>query len=431
MCKVSILIPTYNSEKYIEECISSVQKQTLRDIEIICIDDGSNDNTIDIVSRIKETDSRIILYLNKHNGPGMARNTGMKYAKGEYIAFLDSDDIYLETNALEKLYICAKKNRIRVCGSLPQIQIAGEWEPTPQLENVYGEIPAEGLKLRFRDKQCVYGFTGFIIQRGIINDSKIQFLDLYRFEDPIFLFELLDYVDEYFLIPSKLYGIRKGHHTNDHRVLNILDELKGISILLEIANEKKYGRVFSLVIEHIEILMNNIIENNSLEIVEQLCHIEKIISKSEYADGYSVMNKLLKWTAIGYEMTEAPHMPYSMRKLYKRISGKEKILEEYFNEKKIKDVLLYGLGAYGQGVFTFLRALNVNIEGGIDKRVSYFEGIKVYKPEEDLPECDAIIVTPVDSEDICAMLHAKGLNNYLKWSNIEQEIRKILKINNS
>lgn len=92
MVKFSIVIPVYNSGKYINECLDSVINQTFKDIEIICIDDGSTDNSLSILKEYEEKDNRIKVLSQEHRGVGAARNYGMELAKGEYINFLDSDD---------------------------------------------------------------------------------------------------------------------------------------------------------------------------------------------------------------------------------------------------------------------------------------------------------------------------------------------------
>lgn len=102
MTKVSVIIPTYNCEKYLPETIESVLNQTYQDFEIIIADDGSTDNTKSIVSDYTNKFTGKILYCYQdNNGPAAARNKGIKKAKGEYIAFLDSDDLWL-TNRLEE-----------------------------------------------------------------------------------------------------------------------------------------------------------------------------------------------------------------------------------------------------------------------------------------------------------------------------------------
>ena len=100
---VSVVIPVYNVEKYLSECLDSVIGQTLREIEIICVNDGSTDSSAAIAEEYVRKDSRVKLISQPNGGLSAARNTGMKAARGEYVAFLDSDDCLTE-NALEKLY---------------------------------------------------------------------------------------------------------------------------------------------------------------------------------------------------------------------------------------------------------------------------------------------------------------------------------------
>ena len=102
--KVSIVVPIYNLEKYIPRCLDALVNQTLEDIEIILVNDGSKDGSKEIAMKYTEKYPNKIVYLEKQNG-GLsdARNYGMKHTNGDYIAFLDSDD-YVELNTYEKLY---------------------------------------------------------------------------------------------------------------------------------------------------------------------------------------------------------------------------------------------------------------------------------------------------------------------------------------
>lgn len=106
--KISIIIPIYNSERYIGKCIESVLQQTYKNIELILIDDGSEDNSFSICQKFKKKDKRIICRQCKNGGPSKARNIGLNIATGEYIGFLDSDD-YIEVDMFERLYINMKK----------------------------------------------------------------------------------------------------------------------------------------------------------------------------------------------------------------------------------------------------------------------------------------------------------------------------------
>ncbi|MCR5542549.1 MAG: glycosyltransferase [Eubacterium sp.] len=110
--KVSVVIPVYNVEKYVEESLRSVMCQTLTDIQIICIEDAGNDNSKEIIKRLMAEDSRISLFVNEQNrGLASVRNQGLSYAEGDYIYFLDSDDM-IKADALKELYDLAEKDRL-------------------------------------------------------------------------------------------------------------------------------------------------------------------------------------------------------------------------------------------------------------------------------------------------------------------------------
>lgn len=113
MCKVTIIVPVYNVEKYLKECLESLIHQTLSDIEIICVNDGSTDNSRDILADYQRIDSRIRVINQRNAGLSAARNSGLDVAKGEYIYFCDSDD-YLRLDAMEVCYSKAKNNNVEV-----------------------------------------------------------------------------------------------------------------------------------------------------------------------------------------------------------------------------------------------------------------------------------------------------------------------------
>ena len=106
--KVSIIVPVYNTEKYIGKCLESLIAQTLKEIEIICVNDGSTDNSLKILNYYQNKDLRIKIVNQKNSGPGKSRNTGIKIAKGDFIGFVDGDD-WVDKNYFEKLYNAAIK----------------------------------------------------------------------------------------------------------------------------------------------------------------------------------------------------------------------------------------------------------------------------------------------------------------------------------
>lgn len=111
---ISVIIPIYNAELYLQKCLDSVVNQTLKDIEVICVDDGSTDNSVDIIKKYMMSDSRIKLFQQSNKGAGAARNYGLKYAIGKYVHFLDSDD-WLDLSAYEKTHNVIEETKSDIC----------------------------------------------------------------------------------------------------------------------------------------------------------------------------------------------------------------------------------------------------------------------------------------------------------------------------
>lgn len=149
MPKVSVIIPVYNVERYLRECLDSVTNQTLTDIEIICVNDCSPDNSLHILQDYAQKDGRIkIINLEKNVGQGIARNIAIEKVLGEYIQFLDADD-WLNVNAFEKLYNYAKKMNVDYV----------EYTYNKYFEDT-GEIRYRALKIDMPENQCFsYSFS--------------------------------------------------------------------------------------------------------------------------------------------------------------------------------------------------------------------------------------------------------------------------------
>jgi glycosyltransferase involved in cell wall biosynthesis len=142
--KVSVIVPMFNSERYVNHCLISILNQTLRDIEIIVIDDCSSDDSAAIVDSLRLCDPRLTLVRHSSNiGSGGARNTGIGLAAGAYVAFVDSDD-YLENEMLGTLYKCATENNcdIAACGFLilnEEQQVVYEYKPRDSIIDLQNE----------------------------------------------------------------------------------------------------------------------------------------------------------------------------------------------------------------------------------------------------------------------------------------------------
>lgn len=111
--KVSVIVPIYNAESYLRQCMKSILSQTLKEIEIICVDDGSTDQSGEILRDFAKADARIQVITQENAGAGAARNAGLKRAKGEYLSFLDADDFF-EPDMLKAAYEKAKEKKAQI-----------------------------------------------------------------------------------------------------------------------------------------------------------------------------------------------------------------------------------------------------------------------------------------------------------------------------
>lgn len=211
----SIVIPVYNSEAYIERCIQSARNQTCSDIEILCVDNGSTDASVRIISQLALEDQRIHLIEEPAPGVSRARNAGVSRASGRYIAFMDSDDT-MEPNLIEKAVCAAERHQAQMviysfdeCYENPDIAIP--WPRCPQ-EELY-ELPFRIAEVTITSRQIVTPnvwrilfSAAFLQERSIVFDE-----DLSTSEDLLYVYQALLSASRIALIPDVLYHYRKDN----------------------------------------------------------------------------------------------------------------------------------------------------------------------------------------------------------------------------
>lgn len=248
MCKLSIIIPIFNVEHYLNECLNSVCAQTLENIEIICIDDGSTDNSLNIVKEYSKKDDRIKLITQKNSGQATARNKGIKEAKGEYIAFVDSDD-FIEPTMFEKLYTKSKDNNL----DLAMCKIATYNNQTKEIkDNVWYYmlgIFRDFEKDIFNHKDtkeftCNIAVTPYnkIYKTSLLKENHILFPEGLIFEDEKFFYDVYLRAKRVSIVPEFLYYYRtnrKGSTVNidaENDYTDIIEISKQIRETFKITN---------------------------------------------------------------------------------------------------------------------------------------------------------------------------------------------------
>lgn len=200
--KVSVVMPIYNALDYLRPALDSVVDQTLREIEIICIDDGSTDKSLGILKEYQQKDSRIRIVTQNNAGPSAARNKGITRARGEYIAFLDADDFY-EPTLLETLYGIAKKDDLDIAVSRYDIYNSRKSAFTAPMDSDYGGIFAHSpivSKNEYPD-YILQATTGYVwnklFKREFLLEKELHFIpEFYVFEDVHFVVTCLAMADK-------------------------------------------------------------------------------------------------------------------------------------------------------------------------------------------------------------------------------------------
>lgn len=211
---VSVIVPVYNAEKFLDRCIESIRKQTLKEIEMIFINDGSIDSSLEILSKYEKIDDRIRVISQVNSGPSAARNRGIKVAKGEYITFVDADD-YLELDMYEKMYNEAYKNKA-------ELVISDFWinkdikQHIRVIENGLQKYDKEEINNIIINKLLtnsnLSSLWNKLFRRDVIINNNIMLDEnVFYAEDWLFVFNFYLKINNIAYINEPLYNYVRGH----------------------------------------------------------------------------------------------------------------------------------------------------------------------------------------------------------------------------
>lgn len=241
--KISVVIPVYNVENYLRECLDSIVSQTLRDIEIICVNDGSTDSSLSILIEYAKRDSRIKVLTQPNQGAGVARNTGLNIAKGDYLAILDSDDNY-EQSMLEKLLKLAQKNDLDIAMCRSQSLDGKTGNISPANWTIRKEMLPGKQVFNYKDlsiynfRFCIGWSWDKLFRRDFIERNGLRFQALKSQNDALFVFCALALADKIALLDDVLVTHRRntGTQVSERRDKNpscFIEAISGIKKLLE------------------------------------------------------------------------------------------------------------------------------------------------------------------------------------------------------
>ncbi|MDO4399477.1 MAG: glycosyltransferase family 2 protein [Coriobacteriia bacterium] len=257
MPKVSVIVPMHNSADLLAETLASIETQTLEDIEIVCVDDASQDSTMAIFELFASDDDRFkLIRFEENQGVSAARNTAIQAASGDYLAFMDDDDWYPRSNTLEKLYEAAASHDALIAG--------GSFSEFDNRTNKVTEdytgkghlscftFTREG-RIEYSDWQGDFGFQRFIFKRDFIIENEIEFPALIRHEDPVFLVKAMVAAGWFYAIPDVVYRYRFHHKPRMLGEESVDDAFKAIAEILAIAANNGYDTLRDYQIELLKV----------------------------------------------------------------------------------------------------------------------------------------------------------------------------------
>ena len=274
--KVSIIIPVYNAEKTIKKCINSILNQTYKNIEVIAVNDGSKDDSLSILNKIKDKRLKIISQENK--GPSTARNNGLLNSTGEYIMFIDSDD-YLDINAIEYMYKNLKYDYL--IGILHKDVINGN----VKIINYKEIYTSDDFIINILKNNVLGVIWGFIFKKDLINNLKFD-ENTFFLEDTLFLMnylnkikyvQFLNYENTFYNYVYNSNGITKNKG-------NALKKIKSINYSLtkigDILGDKYSDLIIEKKVTLFEKELRNVNDTDEIKSFFKLLKDDKLYSKN-------------------------------------------------------------------------------------------------------------------------------------------------------
>lgn len=250
-CKLSIVMPVYNKEEYIESCIETILGQSLKDIEIICVDDGSTDGSAAVIEELQKSNPNIVLIQQDNQGAGPARNAGIKAAQGEFIGFMDPDDWYDDNHVLQDLYDAATEHGVDICGGSLAEFAHGELRTSYPDERKKYIFTQEGPVV-YSDYQYDYGYHRFIYRRHFLDENELSFPPYRRFQDPPFFVSAMVAAESFWALPRISYVYRVAYKSVNWNAEKLSDLARGLTDVLNIAYENDLSVLAELEIKRIE-----------------------------------------------------------------------------------------------------------------------------------------------------------------------------------
>ena len=274
--KFSIIIPVYNVERYLCDCLDSIMNQTFSDWEAICVNDGSKDGSVAILEEYAEKDSRIKIVLQNNSGTAAARNTGLKSASGEYIFFLDSDD-WIEHSALQTIADHLGGEDVFCFSGRRFFETSKTFNPADELK---GKLYESGMEY-YNENALIHRDFAFVCvvlrvyKKEFIIREKLFFDADVSYEDNLWVPQMLHYASSIKVIPDSLYiyRVRDGSKMQEVSLARKKDMLKVANRLATFFIPKKgFNKtvIYCAITHHYQVVLQNA-NKTELKELRQFC----------------------------------------------------------------------------------------------------------------------------------------------------------------
>ena len=372
MVSVSVIMPVYNAEKFLNKSIGSFQNQTLEDKELICVDDGSTDSSLEILKGFQEEYNNIKIVTQDNSGPGIARNTGIQNAEGEYIAFLDSDDIFLDDTALEEMFNLGLESGFElICANLRRINQDYTLDEHYDFFNSRFTYFTKSGVFNSEDYGIPFAFYKNIFKRTFLEENNIVFPDLRFGEDPVFMVNVLAHIEQFQTLAIDFYGYNHsiGGGVNE-KITTFEKKYAYIKHFKDIFDILIKNNLFSILStykkEFIDYLIysDNIHDEEINDIVKDLfSNFEHYFEKDEY--GYFIMDYIVNREQ--YDMSASSQES----ELNEFLEIKKYFLEEASVSSNLIDIDVL------RDYYKYISKNDIDLDDGELKKQSFNELIKI------------------------------------------------------
>lgn len=241
---LSVVVPVYNVSKYLEECLDSVIQQSFKDFEVLLVNDGSTDGSLDLLEEVTSRDSRVRVWSQFNCGAGSARNRGIELARGKHLIFIDPDDIFATDHVFSDLIDAMDKSGALICGgSLSLLKPSGKIKSEFSFDESFYDVSCE-REVPLEQIWTDYGWIRFMYDSSLFVDGNVRFPQLNWYEDPVFFLRAVEKAGGCRVVPVDVYHYRVGYKETEWTVARVRDMLWGMGQNLAVADRLKMRELY-------------------------------------------------------------------------------------------------------------------------------------------------------------------------------------------